>query len=329
VLFIGGTGSISGPCSHVAVSQGIDLWLVNRGNRQARLPKGIHFFQGDINNPSNELVNFLKESSWDCVVNWLVYTPEQAKRDIKLFAGKTKQYIFISSTSVYLNPSDYRRITEKYPVGNPIWPYAELKVRCEKIFLKGFKENRFPVTIVRPGHTYCDFTIPTNIIGLGYGLIERLLANKKIIVHDDGLSLWTLTHSEDFAEGLFGLLGINEAQGEIFHITQNRSNNWVYILETIGGYFNIDPNFIFIPSQAIIDIDGDIGASILGDKAKNLIFDNSKIKKFVPTYNPKITFEEGIVRSLKWHEENPELIYYNSEIQLKVDNIISCFLESF
>ncbi len=325
VLFIGGTGSVSATCSNLALEKGMELWLLNRGQRMHRVPKNINFIKADINSQYQEVNKILDKHHWDCVVDWIVFTPDQAQRDIRLFREKAKHYIFISSTSVYQAPPKNHMIAENDPTGNPIWPFAQDKLRCEHVFLKEHERNRFPVTIVRPSHTYCEFTIPTNIQGLGYGLVERLNNDQEIIVHNDGLSTWTLTHSSDFAVGLIGLIGNVDAIGEVFHITGSEALTWLKIFEIFSNHLDVTPKFVFIPSKSIYQIDKDIGQSLLGDKDKSMAFNNEKIKKFVKEYEPKISFAEGIGRSLDWHMNNTDKVFYNREALARVEKIIELY----
>lgn len=328
ILFIGGTGTISAACSNLCIERGMDLWLINRGHRDARVRKEANHIKADINKEYKRILEVLSGHEWDCVVDWTVFTEEQILRDIDLFQGRTKHYVFISSTSIYRGTTAEHRLVEDDPVGNSILPpYAEHKIECENILLKEYKNNGFPVTIVRPGHSYAEFTIPTNIPGLGYGIVERIKKGQEIIVHDDGLSLWTLTHCSDFAVGLVGLLCLKECIGGIFHITSAEILTWLEIFETFQELLGIEAKFGFIPSQAIYEIDKEIGASLLGDRAKNLIFDNEKIRKFVKGYNPKISFKEGLRQSLDWHEENKDEIYYNRKVVGSVDKVIDSYGE--
>jgi nucleoside-diphosphate-sugar epimerase len=319
VLFIGGTGVISTACSKLCVERGMNLWLLNRGNHPERMPKGVGWMAADINDVE-DVKKMLGGSKWDCVVDWTVMNADHAKRDIELFIGKTKQFIFINSTCVYKAPPLGHRLVETDPlVSNPIWDYTRSKLEAEKFLLAA---KGFPLTVARPGHTYCEFTIPTNIPGLGYGLVERLKQGKEVIVHDDGLSLWTLTHSSDVAVGLVGLIGRDDAIGEIFHITHTEALTWLDIFETYAEALDVKPNFIFIPSTRIYQIDYELGASLLGHRALSKIFDNSKIKRFVKDFDPKVSFAEGIRKSLEWHRENKGKIYYNRQSNEAVDRII-------
>ena len=323
VLFIGGTGTISTSCSDLCIKKGMDLWIINRGNRSWRLRKEANFIAADINNEYGKVSALLNKHKWDCVVDWVAFTPEQIQRDINLFIGKTKQYVFISSASVYKGASPGSRIKEGDQVDNAIAaPYAEHKLECEKILLSEHKKNKFPAVIVRAGHTYSEFTIPTNIWGLGYKLVERIKNGESVIVHDNGLSLWTFTHSSDFASGFSGLIGLKQASGEIFHITSPEVLTWLEIFKVFEDLLGVKAKLEFIPSRAIYEIHKDIGSSLLGDKAKNLVFDNSKIKNFVKEFNPKVLFKQGLRQALGWHDKNPDKIFSKEGVNSIVDYII-------
>lgn len=324
VLFIGGTGSISTACAHLCVQKGYDLWLLNRGNRKWRMPRNITFVPADINDVE-DVREKLAENKWDCVVDWTIMNAVDALRDIKLFTDCTKQFIYISSTAVYQAPALNHKLAEGDETGSSTWSYAlgkhlaEVVLQCSR---PTGPNDRIPLTVARPGHTYCEFTIPTNITGLGYGLIERMKQGKKIIVHDDGQALRTLTHSSDFAVGLVGLIGREDTIGETFHITSDETLTWLDIFNIYGEALGIKPQLEFIPSSRIYQIDREIGASLLADKALSEVFDNSKIKRFVPDYVPKVNFSDGIKRSLKWHREHKDKIYYNKQADEAVDEIL-------
>lgn len=324
ILFIGGTGSISGPSGRAVLAQGHELWLLNRGNRPAsRLPAGARLLQGDINHLPDALRHQLHATTWDCVVDWATYTPEQARARMDLFRDVAAHFIFISTSSVYNANEDKTPLTEEHASGELIWPYARAKAQCETVFLRAFQETDFPVTIVRPGHTYCDFTIPTNIQGLGFGIVERLRHHQPILVHNAGQSLWTLTHSEDFALGLMGLFGRKDAMGECFHITQAQHMTWRDIFDTFGKLLGVTPVLACVPSTFVASYDREIHFSLIADKDKDMVFSNRKIRSFVPEYRPSIDFETGLARSLAWHARHPEEIFFNRNTHALVDRIIS------
>lgn len=318
VLFIGGTGNISTSVSRLAVGKGMDLWLLNRGNRKSI--QGTKSIKGDITSP--ETWERLKQENWDVVVNWIAFTDDDVKRDINLFSNITGQYIFISSASCYQKPLTYPIVTESTPVANPFWEYSRNKIVCEESLMNAYRSTGFPVTIVRPSHTY-DTVIPVAIGGWEeYNIIERLKTGKKIIIHGDGTSLWTLTHAEDFARGFIGLLGHQQATGQTFHITSDEILTWNQIYEAVAHAVGVKANIVYIPSDFIARYDEFQTGNLLGDKSYSVIFDNTKIKTFVPGYAATIPFREGIRRTLKWFEENPEKKVINPETDQVMDKII-------
>ena len=321
VLFIGGTGNISTSVSKLAVVKGMDLYLVNRGNR--KLIPGTKSIKGDIT--SEDTMALLKTEKWDVVVNWIAFLESDVIRDIDLFTGMTGQYIFISSASCYQKPLTHPIVTESTPVANPFWEYSRNKIACEERLIHAYRKDGFPVTIVRPSHTY-DTVIPVAIGGgEEYNIIERLRQGRKIIVHGDGTSLWTLTHSEDFAKGLTGLMGHQQSIGHTFHITSDEILNWNQIYEAVADAVADKPNVIHIPSDFIARYDKFQVGNLLGDKSYSVIFDNTKIKTFVPEFKATIPFKEGIKRTLKWFEENPEKKVINPETDKLMDKIIEVF----
>ncbi len=320
-LFIGGTGNISTSVSKLAIAKGIDLYVLNRGNRKAI--KGAESIKGDIS--SGDTQALLKTEKWDVVVNWIAFLESDVNRDIELFAGKTDQYIFISSASAYQKPLTHPIVTESTPVANPFWEYSRNKIACEERLMHAYRNSGFPVTIVRPSHTY-DTVIPVAIGGWEeYNIIERLRQGRKIIVHGDGTSLWTLTHSEDFAKGFTGLMGHQQAIGHTFHITSDEILNWNQIYEAVAEAVGVKPNIVHIPSDFIARYDAFQVGNLLGDKSYSVIFDNTKIKTFVPGFTATIPFKEGIKRTLKWFEENPEKKVINPETDRLMDRIIQAY----
>lgn len=325
VLFIGGTGAISTASSHETVSRGIELWLLNRGTRNHRAPAQAHLIKADIGQLTDADSSFLRSRSWDVVVNWQVFTPDQAIRDIEMFSGIVGQYVFISSTAAYRRPQRGQLITESDEMGNDYWSYGRDKAECEGIFLAAHREKGFPVTIVRPGHTYADFALPTNIMGLGFGLAERIINRERIIFHDAGQNLWTLTHSDDFARGLTGLYGNKQTQGQSFHITSSDSASWNDILMCYQSILNIEIDRIDIPSTFIDEHSPRLGPTLLGDKARDMVFDNSNIASVVPGYVAEIGYIDGINRTVKWHFDNPDLIYFNPTIGDEIERLIKLY----
>jgi nucleoside-diphosphate-sugar epimerase len=320
VLFIGGTGNISTSVSKLCVNKGIDLYLLNRGKRKVEIA-GAKIISGDISNIS-EMKSVLEKESWDAVVNWIAFEEKDILRDYELFGGKTKQYIFISSASCYQKPPTHPVITESTPLKNPYWQYSRNKIACEDRLNQLFRDKDFPITIVRPSHTY-DTVIPVAFGGwTEYTIIDMMKRGKKVIVHGDGTSLWTITHAEDFAKGFVGLIGHQQAIGNAFHITTDEILTWNQIYEAVANAADVEPNIVHIPSDFIANFSEDLKGGLLGDKSHSVVFDNSKIKTFVPDFKCTIPFKEGIKRTIKWFEADPARMVVNPATNLLMDKII-------
>lgn len=321
ILFIGGTGNISTSVSRMAVAAGHELNLLNRGNSET-LIEGAKYITSDIHDET-KTAEILRGYHWDCVVDWIAFTPDDIERDFRLFSGKTGQYIFISSASAYQKPPLTPVITETTPLSNPFWEYSRNKIACEEKLNQLNNENGFPVTIVRPSLTY-DTVIPVPIGGWKeYTVIDRIKRGKKIIVHGDGTSLWTITHAEDFARGLLGLIGNKEALGEAFHITSDELLTWDQIYASIAEAVGSEPNIIHIASETLAKFKPELYGSLIGDKAYTTIFDNSKIKKFVPGFKAVIPFGEGIKKTIDWFEADPKRMIINEDSNRFIDDVIS------
>jgi nucleoside-diphosphate-sugar epimerase len=301
VLFIGGTGIISSACSALALEQGIELYHFNRGKSHRKID-GVVTITGDIRNPA-EAKKILAGYEFDVAVNWISFVPEHVQADVSLFRGRVSQYIFISSASAYRKPVDKLPITEETPLDNPYWQYSRDKKACEEYLMRQYKEHGFPVTIVRPSHTYDNTLVPTD---WGYTVLDRIKRGKKIVVHGDGTSLWVLTHHRDFAVGFNGLLGKKEAVGQIYHITSDELLPWNRIYRLLADACGRKADILHVPSEVIARYDERMGASLLGDKAHSVIFDNSKIKALVPGFNPRISYEQGARELVAWYEAHPE-----------------------
>lgn len=324
VLFIGGTGNISTSCSQLAIENGIDLYHLNRGISKIKIP-GVNTIIGDINELND--LSELKKHHWDVVVNWIAFTPKDIERDIDLFKGKTKQYIFISSASCYQTPLSYPIITESTPLQNNLWDYSNNKIQCEEKLMDAYHEVNFPVTIVRPSLTY-DTVIPIAIGGFKeYTTAHRILKGEKIIIHGDGTSVWTVTHAKDFSKGFVGLLGLKNAIGQAFHITSDEILSWNTIYDILANSLGCKANVVHIASDFICKIEPSFTGTLLGDKAESVIFDNSKIKTYVPEFKSTIPFIEGIKNTLKWLDENPEMKLINWETNTKIDTILKAYNE--
>jgi nucleoside-diphosphate-sugar epimerase len=301
VLLIGGTGIISSACAELALQAGIDLYLLNRGQSIRQAAVGAKLLHGDIRQRESAQAA-LGNLSFDAVVNWVAYTPEHVQSDVELLRGRTGQYIFISSASAYQKPPRSLPITESTPLHNPFWQYSRDKAACEALLLDTYKREGFPATVVRPSHTYDQTLLPFHD---RYTTVARMRADKAVVVHGDGTSLWTLTHQRDFAVGLVGLLGNPQAVGDSFHITSDEWLSWNQIYEIVAHAAGVKTKLVHIPSDLIAAYDPEWGASLLGDKAHSAIFDNSKIRRLVPDFQAKIPFWQGAQEIIAWYDADP------------------------
>jgi len=322
-LFIGGTGFISAAVSRQAVAAGVELYLLNRGLRGAPTP-GAHALTADIND-AEEVRAALNGLRFDAVVNWIAYTPEDIERDLALFRGRTGQYVFISSAAAYQKPPAHYVITEETPLANPFWDYARGKIACEERLLRAHAEEGFPATIVRPSHTY-ETNFPVAVGGGGtYTLADRMKKGLPIIVHGDGTSLWTLTHSEDFARGFLGLLGNGEAVGRAFHITSDEVQTWEQIYLAIAEALGVEANVLHVPSDFIARAVPRLAGTLHGDKKWSAVFDNTKVKSFVPGFRAAVPFREGIRRTLQWFEEDERRRRVDESLREEMDLIVRSY----
>jgi nucleoside-diphosphate-sugar epimerase len=327
VLFIGGTGIISTACTRLAVERGIDLYLLNRGTHP--LPPGTTGLQADIRDPQ-ATARALADHHFDAVVNWIAFKPEDVERDIELFSGRTDQYIFISSASAYQKPVGHYLIREDTPLANPFWDYSRNKIACEERLLQAYREHGFPFTVVRPSLTYGDTQIPliTNSWQLPYTIIARMKQGKPLIVPGDGTSLWTITHNSDFAKGLVGLLGHRQAIGHAFHITSDESLTWDQIYTIVAEAVGVKPNIIHIASDFIVACMPEMLGSLVGDKSVSVVFDNTKIKRFVPDYCATVPFAQGIRRSIAWFEADPARQQIDHALEQRWDRLIELYQQA-
>jgi len=322
LLFLGGTGVISEAVSRLAVERGHDVTLVNRGRTVPSQPHGARVVVCDVRD-THALASALQRRSFDVVVNWIAYTPEHVRADIELFRGRTQQYIFISSATVYEKPPRHYLIMENTPRGNPFSPYAQNKIACEDVLMDAWRRERFPVTIVRPSYTYGNTKIPSDISVTDYTLVERMKRGKPVIVHGDGQSLWTLTHNSDFAVGLLGLCGQPRALGEAFHITSDEVLTWDQIYHAVGAAAGVRPQLVHVPVEIIEAYDPGKTAGLRGDKMYSMVFDNSKIKSLVPEFAARVPFAEGVRRSVAWFEADPARMCVNADANVLFDRIIA------
>lgn len=306
-LFIGGTGTISTEISKLCVSCGWELTLLNRGNTSERVPEGAQTVHADIHD-ERAVRAALGDRTFDVVAQFIAFTPEDVQRDIRLFSGRTAQYFFISSASAYQKPLSSPYITEGTPLCNPYWQYSRNKAACEEVLMHAYRENGFPVTIIRPSHTYCERSVPVALHGAcgSFQVLERIRTGRKVIVPGDGLSLWTLTHSRDFAVAFVGLMGNVHALGETFHITGDERLTWNQVYEAIGAALGVTPKMVHIASETLGALCGEFVGALLGDKSNTVLFDNSKIKRAVPEFCATTRYDQGVREAVAYVYAHPE-----------------------
>ena len=332
ILFIGGTGIISSACSDLAVARGHELFLVNRSaSKKVSAPEGATVLQADVYTEEAGLATLLAGHHFDAVVDYLAYRPNDIERDLRLFHGRTDQFIFISSASAYQKPVKNYLITEGTPLENPYWEYSRNKIACEVRLMQAYREEGFPATIIRPSHTYGPTQIPFGVSSWmhPWTVVDRMKRGQKVIVPGDGTSLWVLTWNADFAKGLVGLLGNEKAIGEAFQITSDEVLSWDQIHLEAYHALGLEPNLIHIPSDLMAVYDPDSLGSLVGDKANSVVFDNGKIKRFVSDYSCEVNWAEGLRRSLAWFEVHPEFQTIDAEMNSVWDRVISAYERAF
>jgi nucleoside-diphosphate-sugar epimerase len=323
VLFIGGSGAISAWCTREAVRQGFDVTVLNRGTTELRpLPAEAERLTADTADRAS-VEAAIGTRDFDVVVNWVAFTPGQVEQDIEVFRGRTGQYVFISSASAYQTPATHLPITESTPLRNPFWQYSRDKIACEEVLGGAYRDDDFPMTIVRPSHTYDETLIP---VDGGWTTIARMRAGKPIVVHGDGTTPWTLTHSRDFAVGFTGLLDRAEAIGEAFQITGDEAPTWNTIYTELATAAGVpEPELVHVPSDAIAANDERWGAGVLGDKANASIFDNTKLRTLVPGFAARTPFRRGAREIIAWYDAHPEKQVVDAERDALMDRLAAAY----
>jgi nucleoside-diphosphate-sugar epimerase len=330
ILFIGGTGTISTAISRLVIAQGHDLYLLNRGKRNHVLPEGVHSLMADINDEA-AVADLIREREFDCVADFIAFVPEHVQRDYRLFRGKTKQYIVISSASAYQKPlSDYR-VTEATPLANPYWQYSRDKIACEDCAMQLYRDQQFPVTIVRPSYTYDERKVPLGVHGNNgtWPVVQRIREGKPVIIHGDGTSLWTMTHNSDFAQAFVGLIGNIHALGEAVQITSDETLTWNQIYQSIANALNKPLKAVHVSSEFLAAAGAyDFYGGLLGDKAITAVFDNAKLKRLVPEFVATKRFDRGVKETIdsilshpEWQEEDPVFDAWCDEIIDKMQKL--------
>ncbi len=325
-LFIGGTGTISMAISKLLVQQGWELYLLNRANRSSELENDkVNFITCDIND-EQKVQSLIKDLDFDVVADFIAFVPQQLERDYRLFKDKARQFIFISSASAYQKPlSDYR-INEGTPLANPYWEYSRNKITCEDYLMKMYRENGFPVTIVRPSHTYDERSIPLGVHGSkgSWQVAKRMLEGKPVIIHGDGTSLWTMTHNSDFAKGFVGLMGNIHAIGEAVNITSDETVTWNQIYQTIADALGVELKAVHVSSSFLAACSNlDLQGSLIGDKANSVVFDNTKLKRLVPEFVATTRLDQGIRKTVQYILQHPEYQVLDEEFDKWCDKVIA------
>ena len=327
ILIIGGTGTISSAITRQLAASGQDLWLLNRGTRKQEVPAGVKQIVADISN-EEEVKRLLGDMQFDAVCEFIGFVPEQVERDIRLFKGRTRQYVYISSASAYNNPASNHVINEGTTLANPYWEYSRNKIACEELLMKEYRENAFPVTIVRPSHTYCERSVPVSVHGLkgSWQVLKRMIDGKPVVVQGDGSSLWTLTWNEDFARGFIGLLGNPKAIGEAFQIMSDESLTWNQVYKCVADALGVAFHPYYVSSEflaAVAPKEYDFTGNLLGDKSVTVVFDCSKLKRVVPGFQATTRFHEGVRRCVDYLLSHPELQVEDEEFDAWCDQVIA------
>ena len=323
---IGGTGTISSAITRQLAESNNELWLLNRGSRKNEVPANVRQVIVDIDDTA-KVLQLLGDEQFDAVCEFIGFLPSQVERDIRLFRGRTKQYVYISSASAYNKPAASHVITEGTTLANPHWEYSRNKIACEELLMKEYRENGFPVTIVRPSHTYCERGVPVSVHALkgSWQVLKRMMEGKQVIVHGDGSSLWTLTWNEDFARGFIGLLGNPKAIGEAFQIMSDEQLTWTQIYQCVANALGVELHPYYVASEflaAVSPKEWDFEGNLLGDKAVTVCFDCTKLKRAVPGFQATTRFDEGVRRCVAYLMAHPELQTEDPEFDAWCDRVI-------
>jgi nucleoside-diphosphate-sugar epimerase len=325
VLCIGGTGTISAAVSRRLLEQGCELYLLNRGSRGKALPGKYKKLRCDINNEA-EAAKKIGDLRFDAAVDFIAFTPDQVERDYRLLKDRTKQFVFISSASAYQKPPSDYRITESAPLANPYWEYSRNKIACEEFLLKTYRETGFPVTIVRPSHTYDERRVPLGVHGEkgSWQVLQRMIRGKPVIIHGDGTSLWTMTHNSDFARAFTGLLGNVHAIGEAVQITSDETVTWDQVYRIIAGALGVPLKAVHVASDFLAQSGKyDFTGGLIGDKANSAVFNNAKLKRLVPGFTATVRVDQGIPAAVAYVLAHKECRQEDPEFDLWCDRVIA------
>jgi nucleoside-diphosphate-sugar epimerase len=302
------------------VARGWDVTILNRGtSRTHPAHPDAEALTADVRDAA-AVRDAVGEREFDVVVDFLAFTPDQVQQQLDQFAGHTGQYVFISSASAYQTPPARLPVIESTPLRNPFWQYSRDKIACEDLLVHAYRDDDLPMTIVRPSHTY-DHTLPP--FEGGWTLVERMRQGREVLVHGDGTSLWTITHHTDFARAFVGLLGRREAIGEAYHITGDEAPSWNRIYADIAEAAGVEPRLVHVPSDAVAAVDEEFGASLLGDKAHSMVFDNSKVRSLVPGWRAVVPFRHGAQEIVDWHDADPARRTVDADLDALYDRLIA------
>ncbi len=326
ILLIGGTGTISSAITRQLAEGGHELWLLNRGNRKNEVPANVRQVICDINDEA-EVMRQTGAEVFDAVCEFIGFLPSQVERDIRLFTGRTRQYVYISSASAYNKPAASHVITEGTTLANPYWEYSRNKIACEELLMRTYREAGFPVTIVRPSHTYCERGVPVSVHGPkgSWQVLKRMMEGKPVLVQGDGSSLWTLTWNEDFARGFIGLLGNPKAIGEAFQIMSDEQLTWNQVYQSVANALGVTFKPYYVSSEFLAAVSPkayDFTGNLLGDKSVTVVFDCTKLKRAVPGFCATTRFDEGVRRCVAYLQSHPELQEEDPEFDAWCDRVI-------
>jgi nucleoside-diphosphate-sugar epimerase len=324
VLSIGGTGNLSTDCTLRALAKGIEVWHLNRGSGSMKAPAAVVSRNADVRDEAAAR-RAIGNEKFDAVVDFIAFTKPHIEEDLRLFRDRAAQFVFISSASAYRKPPVHHVITESTPLANPYWKYSQDKIACERLLEEEGRVSGLPYTIIRPSHTYCSRWMPTAFSSSDFTVPKRMLDGRRVVVHGDGQSLWTLTHARDFAVGLVGLLGNPAAIGEAVQITGEEALTWDAIHATIARALGVEPEVVHIPSDFIAQVDPERGAHFLGDKTYSSLFDCSKLRRLVPEFRTTISFQEGMRESAAYYLADPKRQTVDGELDAAIDRILAAW----
>jgi nucleoside-diphosphate-sugar epimerase len=321
-LIIGGTGTISSAISKLALQKGWDLYLLNRGRNTDRVPDGAKVITADINDEA-DVKRQIGNMEFDVVADFIAFKPEQVERDVRLFNGRTSQYIFISSASAYQKPLSHYIISESTPLINPYWEYSRDKIACEDYLVSQYRNNGFPVTVIRPSHTYDERGLPLALHGEkgSWQVVDRILKGKPVMIHGDGTSLWVTTYNTDFARAFIGIMGNRKAIGEAIQIMSDEALTWNAMYDLIGDALGVKVNKMHVSSDFLIRCKPDLNGSLLGDKSNSVCFDTSKIKSLVPGFRAEVSFAEGARKCVEYLLSHKEAQIPDEKFEKFCDNM--------